>query len=110
MLRLYFDYNAPIITNFATTEVKLTTGLASNKNLDFKLYPNPTNGSVRIELPYSGDGNWILSDISGRQLKAENIANNEKIMELNLNGLPSGTYFITIQLGGNVSTAKIIKM
>ena len=107
---IYFDYNAPIITNFATTEVKLTTGLASNKNLDFKLYPNPTNGTVRIELPYSGDGNWILSDISGRQLKAENIANNEKIMELNLNGLPSGTYFITIQLGGNVSTAKIIKM
>ena len=107
---IYFDYNAPIITNFATTEVKLTTGLASNKNLDFKLYPNPTNGTVRIELPYSGDGNWILSDISGRQLKADNIANNEKLMELNLNDLPSGTYFITIQLGGNVSTAKIIKM
>ena len=107
---IYFDYNAPIITNFATTEVKLTTGLVSNKNLDFKLYPNPTNSSVRIELPYSGDGNWILSDISGRQIKAENIANNEKLMELNLNDLPSGTYFITIQLGGNVSTAKIIKM
>ncbi|MBK9355545.1 MAG: T9SS type A sorting domain-containing protein [Bacteroidetes bacterium] len=107
---IYFDYNAPIITNFATTQVKLTTGLASNKNLDFKLYPNPTNSSVRIELPYSGDGNWILSDISGRQIKAENIANNEKLMELNLNDLPSGTYFITIQLGGNVSTAKIIKM
>jgi hypothetical protein len=49
---IYFDYNAPIITNFATTEVKLTTGLASNKNLDFKLYPNPTNGicSYRIAL------------------------------------------------------------
>ena len=107
---IYFDYNAPIITNFATTEVKLTTGLANNKNLDFKLYPNPTNGTVRIELPYSGDGNWILSDISGRQLKADNIANNEKLMELNLKDLPLGTYFITIQLGGNVSTAKIIKM
>jgi hypothetical protein len=107
---IYFDYNAPIITNFATTQVKLTTGLASNKNLDFKLFPNPTNGTVRIELPYNGDGNWILSDISGRQLKADNIANNEKLMELNLSDLPSGTYFITIQLGGNVSTAKIVKL
>ncbi|MBK6338867.1 MAG: T9SS type A sorting domain-containing protein [Bacteroidetes bacterium] len=107
---IYFDYNAPIITNFATTQVKLTTGLASNKNLDFKLFPNPTNGILRIELPYNGDGNYILSDISGRQLKADNIANNEKLMELNLNDLPSGTYFITIQLGGNVSTAKIVKL
>ncbi|MBK9352722.1 MAG: T9SS type A sorting domain-containing protein [Bacteroidetes bacterium] len=107
---IYFDYNAPIITNFATTEVKLTTGLASNKNLDFKLYPNPTNGTVRIELPYSGDGNWILSDISGRQIKTNYIANGEKVMELNLSDLPLGTYFITIQLGGNVSTAKIVKM
>ncbi|MBK8674607.1 MAG: T9SS type A sorting domain-containing protein [Bacteroidetes bacterium] len=107
---IYFDYNAPIITNFATTEVKLTTGLANNKNLDFKLYPNPTNGTVRIELPYSGDGNWILSDISGRQIKTNYFANGEKVMELNLSDLPLGTYFITIQLGGNVSTAKIIKM
>ncbi len=107
---IYFDYNAPIITNFAKTEVKLTTGLASNKNLDFKLFPNPTNGTVRIELPYNGDGNWSLSDISGRQLKVNNIANNEKLMELNLNDLPSGTYFITIQLGENISTAKIVKM
>ena len=107
---IYFDYNAPIITNFATTEVKLTTGLASNKNLDFKLYPNPTNGTVRIELPYIGDGNWILSDISGRQIKTNYFANGEKVMELNLSDLPLGTYFITIQLGGNVSTAKIVKM
>jgi len=107
---IYFDFNAPIITNFTKTEVKLTTGLASNKNLDFKLYPNPTNGTVRIELPYSGDGNWILSDISGRQIKTNYFANGEKVMELNLSDLPSGTYFITIQLGGNVSTAKIVKM
>ena len=107
---IYFDYYAPIITNFATTQVKLTTGLANNKNLDFKLYPNPTNGTIRIELPYNGNGNWTLSDISGRQLKADNIANDEKLMELNLNDLPSGTYFITIQLGENVSTAKIVKM
>ena len=90
--------------------MKLTTGLANNKNLDFKLYPNPTNGTIRIELPYNGNGNWTLSDISGRQLKADNIANDEKLMELNLNDLPSGTYFITIQLGENVSTAKIVKM
>ncbi|MBK7137562.1 MAG: T9SS type A sorting domain-containing protein [Bacteroidetes bacterium] len=61
-------------------------------------------------MPYSGDGNWILSDISGRQIKTNYIANGEKVMELNLSDLPSGTYFITIQLGGNVSTAKIVKM
>jgi hypothetical protein len=107
---IYFDYNDPIITNFATTEVKLTTGLASNKNLNFKLFPNPTKGTVRIELPNSGDGNWLLSDISGRQIKTDNIANGEKIMELNLSDLPSGTYFITIQLGNNLSTAKVMKM
>ena len=61
-------------------------------------------------MPYIGDGNWILSDISGRQIKTNYIANGEKVMELNLSDLPSGTYFITIQLGGNVSTAKIVKM
>ena len=52
----------------------------------------------------------MLSDISGRQIKTNYIANGEKVMELNLSDLPSGTYFITIQLGGNVSTAKVIKI
>lgn len=92
------------------SDICQVTGLASNKNLDFKLIRNPTNGSVRIELPYNGDGNWILSDISGRQLKEDNIANNEKLIELNLNDLPSGTYFFTLQMDGNASTAKVIKM
>ncbi|MBK9352531.1 MAG: T9SS type A sorting domain-containing protein [Bacteroidetes bacterium] len=102
------DTILPICTN--PSDICQVTGLASNKNLDFKLFPNPTNGILRIELPYNGNGNWILSDISGRQFKTDNIANGEKLMELNLNDLPSGTYFITIQLGGNVSTAKVIKM
>jgi hypothetical protein len=102
------DTILPICTN--PSDICQVTGLASNNNLDFKLFPNPTNGSVRIELPYNGDGNWILSDISGRQIKTDNIANGEKIMELNLSDLPSGTYFITIQLGNNVSTAKVMKM
>lgn len=106
---IYFDYNAPVITNFATTEVKITTGLASNKNLDFKLYPNPTNSTVRVELPYNGDGYWILSDISGRQIQTANIDKNSKTLELYLSDYPSGTYFIRIQMGNQISTAKVMK-
>ncbi|MBX7224683.1 MAG: T9SS type A sorting domain-containing protein [Chitinophagales bacterium] len=106
---IYFDYNAPVITNFAITEVKLITGIANNKNLDFKLFPNPTNGQLTVDLPFTGNGSWILSDISGRQIEMSNINEGIKTFNLNLNDLPYGTYFLSIQLGNQVSTAKVMK-
>ena len=107
---IFFDYNAPVLTNTAETEVKLVTGVANNKSLAFNLFPNPTNGAITVELPYSGAGNWVLSDISGRQMKIGSINHNQIIQSIEMSQLPSGTYFITIQLGNEVSTAKVVKL
>jgi uncharacterized repeat protein (TIGR01451 family) len=43
---IYFDYNAPIVTNTTQNNFQVITGLnsKSNNQIDFLLYPNPSNG------------------------------------------------------------------
>ena len=43
---------------------------ASNMNLTFKLFPNLTSANINVELPYTGNGNWYLMDISGKTIIA----------------------------------------
>ncbi|MFN8282662.1 MAG: T9SS type A sorting domain-containing protein [Chitinophagales bacterium] len=105
---IYFDYNLPIITNTATTKIQLILGTASNRKLKFKLFPNPTSSSIRIELPYSGTGNWYLTDISGNRIKQSNITNTTDAFDIDVTDVASGTYLLSLEINGNVSTSKVV--
>lgn len=105
---IFFDYNAPIITNTATTKVQITTGIASNRNLAFKLFPNPATSSITVELPYTGNGKYYLTDISGKIFKQNNIENNTNNFTINVNDVANGTYLLSLEMNGNVSTSKVV--
>ena len=105
---IFFDYNLPVITNTATTKIQLILGTASNKKLAFKLFPNPTSSSIKIELPYIGNGNWYLTDISGNRIKQNSIENNTDAFDINVADVASGTYLLTLEMNGTVSTSKVV--
>ncbi|MBX7226246.1 MAG: T9SS type A sorting domain-containing protein [Chitinophagales bacterium] len=107
---IFFDYNAPVKTNTVETVVKVLTTIADNALLNFKLFPNPSKSTIRIELPYTGIGRYLLSDIYGRIIETAAIYDNTKTLDLDIEQLPAGNYFITVEIGGRVSTAKLIKM
>jgi Leucine-rich repeat (LRR) protein len=105
---IFFDYNSPVITNTATTRVQITTGIADNKKLAFKLFPNPSSEKITVELPYAGNGKWLLIDISGKIIKQSNIENNTKSFDINVNDIESGTYLLSIESNDNLSSSKIV--
>ncbi len=100
---IYFDFNAPIITN--TTQTNFTySGITSAQTLSIKTYPNPTKDNFTIEL--EGEADFSLMDVTGKVLMNNKIQDKSTI-ELNY---PAGIYFYKIQQGDKIATGKVVKM
>ena len=103
---IYFDYNAPIITNIANT-IYQTLGLDVN-NIDHSILvsPNPTTSFVQIK-----SNNNIkcieLYDVQGRILLTS-LENSNKI-ELNISDQTNGIYFLKIKTDKGTKIEKLVK-
>lgn len=77
------------------------------------IYPNPFNSIVSINLYNISDENIIINiyDLSGKLLKSENytIINDFNILNLDLNYLSDGSYFIEVKSSNYIKVEKIIK-
>lgn len=76
-----------------------------------EIYPNPTNGLTKIKInPEIGDkANVRLVDMNGIELRGLMAPTAEEI-SLDLNGLPTGIYFLEIKdAKGEISTHKVVK-
>ncbi|HEY6172747.1 MAG TPA: T9SS type A sorting domain-containing protein [Candidatus Kapabacteria bacterium] len=87
-----------------------------NENINaISLHPTPSldNCTVTYTLPASSDCSLTLRDESGREVRtlvtSEFRASGKHQEELDLRGLASGVYFLEIESGGTIQTAKLIK-
>lgn len=74
-----------------------------------RVYPNPTNGPLNVELPEGWEGArvWVV-DLQGRQLHQQ--AANGLRAELDLSHLPAGVYLVQINTPhGHNHTERIIR-
>lgn len=76
-------------------------GIERYETPSFKVYPNPTTGTINI----MGEVHWItVYDMSGRVVASTDTP------VINLQSRPNGTYLIrVIDTKGNISTTKVIK-
>lgn len=108
---IYFDYNAPVVTNTTINEYLMTTSIsASNQDQSIKVYPNPSSGIYQLELPkrktktetivsvYNLYGALILSE------KAE-----QEAFQINLSKQPSGIYILKVNCNQELFNLRIIK-
>lgn len=104
---IYFDFNAPIITNNEiTTVVEDNLSVQSYDLINkIKVFPNPTDNNIFIEAIEGVEIYTIeVIDISGKELLRLKNVNN-----CNLLGLTSGIYFLKIQTNKGKVNKKIIK-
>jgi hypothetical protein len=83
-------------------EVMVTeTGGVTPAGMAVKVYPNPAKDCVVIEpqqrLPHGAF--WLLHDALGRELRRGELPEGQPQLVLNLEGLPGGLYFCTIEAG-----------
>lgn len=81
----------------------------NQKNEPVLIYPNPNNGNFTLlikEQKENNPGNIIIYDQLGKKVYTQTILNNA--LQVNLNNLSNGIYFVKIEYGGELHTEKII--
>lgn len=108
-----YDGDSGTITNAV---LEICTQKATLDNTDFalenfKLFPNPSQGTFKIEFTNPANADVLLSvtDLVGRnvyQNRYKNITNFNDTIELN--GIPSGIYLLKIESGNKKEIQKIV--
>lgn len=103
---IFFDYNAPIITNDAeTTYASLNNG-DFNPDASLSVYPNPTSSILNISSDNTIES-IELYDIQGRIL--EKSFQNSNAVILDISNRQSGIYFLKITSDKGSKVEKVVK-
>jgi uncharacterized repeat protein (TIGR01451 family) len=102
---IYFDWNAPIITN-TTYNINVIgmDGITENNKLNVLVYPNPASESVTISC--AGDFDYQLVDLSGRIVSSGTATDSEI---LNVSKAAAGIYQLNVHTNQGNSSIKVIK-
>ncbi len=98
---IFFDFNAPVLTNDAVTKIVLPTPtLSDNLNYfinDLEVFPNPATQTITIksQKQITGEAQWKVYDIVGREVYSAK-TKNESSLTIDLSGLGKGLYFIQL--------------
>uniref|UniRef100_UPI002634B60A DUF7619 domain-containing protein n=1 Tax=uncultured Winogradskyella sp. TaxID=395353 RepID=UPI002634B60A len=103
---IYFDFNAPIITNTVSTEVVAPLNTQDFSLNTFKIYPNPSKASLNVSSRQIINSLRVF-DSNGRTYIYENPL--DRAINLDISDLANGIYFIALQSGNLKSTRKFIK-
>lgn len=103
---IFFDYNHPIITNFANTTFQELSVPENNLNQAIKIYPNPTDDVVNIKAD-STIRSIQVYDVQGRILISKILS--EENASVDLSSYSSGIYYLKINSDNGAKTDKLIK-
>ena len=90
---IYFDFNAPIVTN--TVSTALVSTAEPLVAVPLSVFPNPASDRVQVLLPDEKAANvpdWRIFDAAGRLVRI--LASEEDRLEFRVGDLPAGTYRI----------------
>jgi Leucine-rich repeat (LRR) protein len=104
---IYFDYNAALPTNTATTTIETLSNQTFDSSENVKVYPNPVKEVLNLYTTglYPVDAISIFNSL-GQLIK---IIANPNDSSIDVSGLKPGVYFINISTVNGVTSVKFIK-
>ncbi len=114
---IYFDFNAPVQTNTAVTEIVQFTGLGElaggSGSGQLAIYPNPAKETVTIETSRLENGlnSLKLFDLFGREVYEKILVSGSKTQEIKLNvsNFSEGVYIVQLSTAENIYRTKLVK-
>ncbi|MEQ9376133.1 MAG: T9SS type A sorting domain-containing protein [Imperialibacter sp.] len=90
--------------------VEEVTGLGNELTAQIKVYPNPTESFIAIELSGSiTEVSYTLTLTTGQKVKEGRLTSQQGKVEIPFDGMSAGTYLLTLTNGELSSTWRIIK-
>ena len=107
---IYFDFNFPIRTNTATTDIKFVTTTNISKEINnLKVYPNPAQNKIYFDLTSHTEQVYKITNAQGELCQEGNITN--ETSGLDISALNNGLYFITLfNDAGDVYVGRFLSM
>jgi len=103
---IYFDYNAPIVTNEAKTTFAVLNAEQFNRDTSIKLEPNPTRDFIKIRSKNTLQSVQLF-DVNGRILQTA--IENKKETTIDLSAVTKGIYFVKITSDKGSKIEKLVK-
>jgi uncharacterized repeat protein (TIGR01451 family) len=112
---IYFDYNAPVITNTTVNTIQIAAGVneKANSTSDVTVYPNPFSSITTIAYSVKQDATVELNVINllGQQIAlidGGNKTSGNHSIQWNAENIAPGIYVLVLKVNDQVSTKKLI--
>jgi hypothetical protein len=110
---IYFDFNQPVLTNTALTEIVLPTGNAStNSEAGINLVPNPAKNLITVSLSSSlkqEQIDLVVFDLFGRVEYKSTFHTPASTFDIDVSEFSNGVYFIKVISSERNYCGKFIK-
>ncbi|MEP0479573.1 MAG: T9SS type A sorting domain-containing protein, partial [Nonlabens sp.] len=93
---IYFDFNAPIVTNTETVSIMSTASVGEATDSSISIYPNPANSFITATANNAIES-ISITDMNGRMITATQFTGAANEQRLEIGELSSGIYFVTIK-------------
>lgn len=107
---IYFDYNPPVITNYAETRVKMTISVRPEASAEdwLSFFPNPASGFVHLQFRQApGQARVRVFDLQGRVCLEKQLSTTGLSAEFDVSGLPPAAYLLEVR-GENGGQARAV--
>jgi uncharacterized repeat protein (TIGR01451 family) len=110
---IYFDYNAPVHTNYAVTRISNPLGIKETKAglQAFNLYPNPASNYVTVEadLKKQTAATITLVNMVGQTVKKVSLPASSKVnYQLPVTELPKGVYIVQLKTENDLQVKRLV--
>ena len=105
---IYFDYNAPVITNTTLNTISKYVGIKEvNNSSDIKIYPNPAKDILTIETNLNKEQRLEIINLIGQTVYST-IINNTKAL-INTSAFANGVYILKLYNDKETVVRKFVK-
>ena len=106
---IYFDFNAPIITN--ETETMIDNGLfisSPDFSRDANVFPNPSHEKFYVRADENTKTTFVLTDITGKEISFSQKQISNSVFEINIGKQATGIFILKMMSDKETKFQKIV--